>query len=211
MYKIYINDTKILLLPSNNILKPEAVDGKENMIARYTGKSSHLLSFIDMCEKTDRYHTIVIHFNKLEKLISDFEGLFKIVEAGGGLVLNEFNQILFIFRKGYWDLPKGKMEKRESRRDAARREVMEETGINQIQLGKKLLVSRHTYRNRSNKRCIKLTHWYLMFSQKQELIPQYEEDIEKTVWMTMEEFFSKPRHVYRNIIHVINEIKTASK
>jgi len=210
MYKIYINDTKIVLLPSKNILKTDNEE-KDNITARYTGKVNHLLSFIDMCEKTDRYRTIILHSNDVEKLISDFEGLFKIVEAAGGLVINERNQILFIHRRGYWDLPKGKLESKETRREAAKREVKEETGITNIQLGKKLIVTKHTYRNRNGKRCIKLTHWYLMFGKKQKLIPQIEEDIEKTEWMTLDKFYSKKRKVFGNIESVLDEVKTASK
>ena len=210
MYKIYINDTKIVLLPSKNISKSNNED-KDNITARYTGKVNHLLSFIDMCEKTDRFQTITIHSNDIEKLTSDFEGLFKIVEAAGGVVINERNQLLFIHRRGYWDLPKGKLEGKETRREAAKREVMEETGIANIQLGKKLIATKHTYKNRSGKRCIKLTHWYLMFGKKQKLTPQLEEDIEKTEWMTLNKFYSKKRKVFGNIENVLDEIKTASK
>ncbi len=210
MYEIYINDTKIVLLPSKNISKPEIEDDK-NIIARYTGKTNHLLSFIDMCEKTDRFQSIFIHSMDIEKLIADFKGIYKIVQAAGGVVVNEKNQILFIHRRGYWDLPKGKIESKETRRDAARREVEEETGITNIQLDKKLIETQHTYRNKSDRRCIKLTHWYLMFAKKQKATPQIEEDIEKTEWMTMEKFFSKKRKVHGNIINVLNEIKTASK
>lgn len=210
MYKIYINDTKIVLLPSKNISKSDD-EKKDSITVRYTGKVNHLLSFIDMCEKTDRYHTITLHSNDIEKLISDFEGLFKIVEAAGGVVINERNQILFIHRRGSWDLPKGKLESRETRREAARREVMEETGIANIQLSKKLIVTKHMYRNRSGKRCIKLTHWYLMFGKKQKLKPQLEEDIERTEWMTLSKFYSKKRKVYGNIENVLDEVKTASK
>lgn len=210
MYEIYINDTKIVLLPSNNLSKPLKED-KSNLIARYTGKSNHLLSFIDMCEKTDRFETVTIHSMDVKKLIADFEGLYKIVQAAGGVVINEKNQILFIYRRGHWDLPKGKIESKETRRDAARREVEEETGITQVQLDKKLRETKHTYRNRNDKRCIKLTHWYLMFAKKQKLKPQVEEDIERTEWMTLEKFLGKERKVYSNIIHVLNEIKTARK
>ena len=213
MYKIYINDTKIVLLPSNNISKEEKEEqeDKENLVARYNGKSSHLLSFIDMCEKTNRFVSIIIHSMECDKLIADFEGLFKIVEAAGGLVINERNQILFIHRRGFWDLPKGKLESKETRRDAAKREVMEETGMINIQVDKKLIVTRHTYRNKNDKRCIKLTHWYLMFGKKQKLIPQTEEDIEKTEWMTFDKFYAKDRKVYGNINCVLDKIKTASK
>ena len=210
MYEIYINDTKILLLPSNKIsnLNKEEPD---TIVARYTGKSNHLLSFIDMCEKTDRYATVIIHSMDVDQLIADFNGLFKIVQAAGGAVVNERNQILFIHRRGFWDLPKGKIESKESREDAARREVEEETGISNVQVVKKMVETRHTYRNKSNKRCIKLTHWYLMYAQKQKLIPQIEEDIDKTEWMTLEKFNSKNRKVFPNILKVIDRLKTARK
>ncbi len=210
MYKIYINDTKIVLLPSKNISKPE-IEEKEHIIVRYTGKVNHLLNFIDMCEKTDRYRSITVHCVDIDKLISDFEGLFKIVQAAGGVVVNEKNQILFIYRRGSWDLPKGKIESKETRRDAARREVKEETGISNIQLDKKLIETKHTYRNKNDKRCIKLTHWYLMFSKKQKAIPQTEEDIERTEWMTLDKFYSKKRRVYANINNVLDKVKTARK
>ena len=141
MYEIYINDTKIVLIPSEKISKP-ATEEKEHIIARYSGKASHLLSFIDMCEKTDKYKSVTLHSLDIQKLISDFEGLYKIVQAAGGAVLNERNQILFIHRLGYWDLPKGKIESKETRREAARREVSEETGIKNIQLDKKLMVTK---------------------------------------------------------------------
>jgi 8-oxo-dGTP pyrophosphatase MutT (NUDIX family) len=210
MYKIYINDTKIVLLPSKKISKSELED-KEHLVARYNGKVSHLLSFIDMCEKTDRYKSVTLHSADIDKLILDFNGIFKIVEAAGGVVLNERNQILFIFRRGSWDLPKGKLESKETRRGAAKREVIEETGIENIQIGKKLLITRHIYRNKNERRCIKLTHWYLMFGKKQKLTPQKEEDIEITEWMTMEKFYSKNRSVYASIYCVLDEVKTASK
>ena len=50
-------------------------------------------------------------------------------KAGGGLVYNKKNQVLFIFRNGKWDLPKGGIEKGEKIAYTAIREVEEETGI----------------------------------------------------------------------------------
>ena len=49
--------------------------------------------------------------------------------AGGGKVYNPKNEILFIFRNGKWDLPKGKAEAKETINLTALREVEEETGI----------------------------------------------------------------------------------
>jgi len=44
-----------------------------------------------------------------KNLISSFLSLFKIIEAAGGFVKNQRGEYLFIFRRGKWDLPKGKI------------------------------------------------------------------------------------------------------
>ncbi|QQS63451.1 MAG: NUDIX domain-containing protein [Chitinophagaceae bacterium] len=65
---------------------------------------------------------------------------FKIVEAAGGIVQNENKEILFIYRRNKWDLPKGKIEKKELPENAAAREIEEETGIKTFILKRKLAV-----------------------------------------------------------------------
>ncbi len=47
-------------------------------------------------------------------LLSSFLSMFKIIEAAGGIVKNEKGESLFIFRRGKWDLPKGKITIRRS-------------------------------------------------------------------------------------------------
>ena len=47
------------------------------------------------------------------------------MQAAGGLVLNEKKEILLIFRRGKWDMPKGKLDKGEKLEDCAIREVGE--------------------------------------------------------------------------------------
>ena len=49
--------------------------------------------------------------------------MFNIIKAGGGVVNNNKNQILFIYRLKRWDLPKGKLDKGETIRECAEREV----------------------------------------------------------------------------------------
>lgn len=210
MYKIYINQTKILLIPSEKLDSSIQTDD-ENHVVLYGGKSRYFLQYIDMCEKTDRLQSITFHSPKYKKMLGDFLDLFKVVEAGGGIVINEKNEILFIHRRGSWDLPKGKLDSGETRRDAAVREVMEETGIHGVQIGTKLGVTHHAFRNGKEKRCIKKSHWYLMFAPKQPLIPQKEEDIELAEWMTLEQFYSEPRDVYPNISLILQEVKTNKK
>ena len=208
MYEIYINETKIVLLPSTEI-NDSFIRDENNMVVRYTGKVNSLLNFVDMCEKTTRQESIVIHSTDYKKLKNDFVGLFKVVEAGGGVVVNERDQILMIHRRGHWDLPKGKLEPGEKKKHAAIREVIEETGIDSVEIiGKKLIKTYHSFVNRKGVRCIKLSHWYLMKGKHQALTPQEEEGIDECRWMTLENFYSKRRKVFNNILLVLNEVQT---
>ncbi len=211
MYKIYINKTKIVLCSLSNFSKLDFGRDDDHLAMQYRGKSKYLLQVIDMAEKTNHLKEVVLYDEDMERLVVDFFGLYKNIEAGGGVVLNPNNKVLFIHRNGVWDLPKGKIEKGETRRLAAKREVKEETGIKTLQVTDKLLVTYHTYKNKSNKRCMKITHWYLMFGDDYHLIPQTEEGIDRVVWMTYEEFFAQPREVWPNIVDVLHHLKTKSK
>lgn len=57
-------------------------------------------------------------------------------KAGGGLVYNKNGEVLFIFRNGKWDLPKGGSDKGEDIEDTAIREVEEETGVKGLSITK---------------------------------------------------------------------------
>ena len=50
-----------------------------------------------------------------------------------------------MFRRGKWDLPKGKLDPGETLEACALREVREETGVGQLELIKFLLVTEHEY------------------------------------------------------------------
>ena len=118
---------------------------------------------------------------------ADLLSLFKIVIAAGGFVKNERNEILFIFRRGHWDLPKGKLNskkgKAEKKKDAAVREVMEETGIEMIDVVGKKDRTYHIFFEK-RQRYLKKTYWYEMRAPSAQVLkPQVEEDITKVVWI----------------------------
>jgi 8-oxo-dGTP pyrophosphatase MutT (NUDIX family) len=125
---------------------------------------------------------IFLHSN-LEELKKAFWKKFTIIQAAGGLVTNKNNEILMIFRRGKWDLPKGKLDKGETLEQCAVREVEEETGLQNILLQKALLTTYHTY-HESGKFILKESYWYTMIIiDKQTLIPQTEEDISEVRWV----------------------------
>ncbi len=129
----------------------------------------------------------------------------KRIIAAGGLVTNEKNELLMIFRRGFWDLPKGKQDIGETIKACAVREVQEETGLMAIHLGKFITVTLHEYFDTYlNEEVIKESHWYhmLVFGHAP-LIPQVEEDITEIKWVPFKElpvYFTK---TYPTIIEVI--------
>jgi 8-oxo-dGTP pyrophosphatase MutT (NUDIX family) len=126
-----------------------------------------------------------------------------VVKAGGGLVKNEKGEILFMFRRGKWDLPKGKQDPGESLENCALREVEEETGVGSLTVQKFLLVTEHPYEEKGQF-LLKETHWWLMTTNSQQpLVPQTEEDITELRWIGTSEMNMILLNTYPGIIEVL--------
>ena len=124
--------------------------------------------------------------------------------AAGGLVTNEKGELLMIYRRGKWDLPKGKLDEGETIEECAVREVTEETGVTGITLGRLIDIGYHEYFDKwLNDDVIKETHWYEMKALEQQLIPQTEEDITDIKWVKGEELSSCLSDSYPNIVDIV--------
>ena len=122
---------------------------------------------------------------------NEFVGRFVLSEAAGGIVKNGNDELLIIYRRKKWDLPKGKLDYEETPEMAAIREVKEECGINNLKMNKFLMKTFHTY-SEKNKSILKKTHWFKMSAIDNEvLIPQMDEDIEDVRWMSKETIIKK--------------------
>jgi ADP-ribose pyrophosphatase YjhB (NUDIX family) len=149
--------------------------------------------------KKEDFHAGIIWNADLEKLKKAFFKHFVIVEAAGGIVQNEKKEILFIFRRGKWDLPKGKMEKKELAEECAQREITEETGVSGLVLKKKVGETYHTY-DEYGKHILKISHWFYYTCLKdQQLIPQTVEDITETRWIKTKDIKEPMSNSYENI------------
>ena len=129
---------------------------------------------------------------------SRFAQEFRIIHAAGGIVADENDEILMIFRYGCWDFPKGKVEDGEDWPTAALREVQEETGLHDITLQEPLPNTYHTYTLHDTP-ILKITHWYAMQAPEQSLVPQTEEDISQAVWVAREEVAERLRDSYLSL------------
>ena len=127
------------------------------------------------------------------------------IVAAGGLVQNTKGEFLFIFRRGKWDLPKGKTDKGEKIEDAAISEVKEECGIGELEIICPLITTHHTYELNGEK-IPKKTHWFLMKTKwKGKLIPQKTEDITEAIWADEKKVKNLLENTYDTIREVVQD------
>ena len=131
----------------------------------------------------------------------------KTLIAGGGLVFNEKGELLMIFRRGKWDLPKGNLDNGETIEHCAIREVKEETGLINVIIGEFIDVSFHDYFDTYlDEEVIKETHWFAMKAiGGQKLIPQLEEDITEIKWVSDLELKKCLLDSYDNVVEIIKK------
>jgi 8-oxo-dGTP pyrophosphatase MutT (NUDIX family) len=126
-----------------------------------------------------------------------------LIHAAGGMVINERGEVLFMFRRGKWDLPKGKQDRGETLEACALREVEEETGVRNLEIKKFLMITEHFYQERGES-ILKKSHWYLMScSSAQKLVPQTEEDITELRWIGPADIKIVERNTYPAILDVL--------
>jgi 8-oxo-dGTP pyrophosphatase MutT (NUDIX family) len=189
MYTIFINNNPVYL--TNNL------DHKteENFMSY-----EHADIFLNIKKlENNLLKNLYLYHIDLDYLYNNFKNKFNIIEAAGGVVINSNREILFIYRNGVWDLPKGKIEKNEETDKAALREVQEECGITGLKIDRFLEKTYHIYLI-DEEYIFKKTHWYLMFSEfNDELTPQIEEGITKVEWIPEENLTKVLVNTFANI------------
>ena len=201
-YKIYHNSIPVFLTTPGGVAELGFKPDKTTYIAPYIGKKKMLLQYLDLLDKNKNVRAVVLHYDDLEKLWADFQACFKVLEAAGGFVQNAQNELLVFHRRASWDMPKGKIDDGETPEQAAVREVQEETGLVNLELGGFLGHTYHTYELK-DKRILKITWWYRMKTTDTQLVPQTEEDIEEILWVEPKAWLATEPVVYPNIRDVI--------
>lgn len=189
MYKVFMNDKPIIITDSSEKLNNCEVYNFDE------------INFIELQDKINSTNTnsICLLSNNIEKDWLSFKTNFKVIEAAGGKVLNSNKEVLFIYRFGRWDLPKGHIEESEHKKVAAIREVEEECGIDGLIIEKELETTYHSFSYKDELR-LKVTYWYLMTTNFiGELVPQLEEGITKVVFKNENSVHKALENTYPNI------------
>ena len=199
--KIYFNDKPLFL---TDTIDDELEPYKHHDDAVYVDEfSPPAINSVIHEMKLQKIHAGILLHTEFEKLKKSFLKKFTLIKAAGGLVINDDEHLLFIHRRGKWDLPKGKLDPGESPEVCAEREVKEETGLKSATIKKKLLTTYHTYEE-SGKQMLKETEWYLMHSPNQHsLNPQTNEQITEAIWVPWQKLENYTRNTYLLIKDVL--------
>jgi 8-oxo-dGTP pyrophosphatase MutT (NUDIX family) len=179
-YTIYFGDAPLFLTDQLDAEMQEIMHHDDGV---YMDELSHpaIKSMIHEM-KNPQHHAGVYYHANLEELKKQFWKQFTIIKAAGGLVENDQGDLLMIFRRGKWDLPKGKLDDGETLEACAVREVEEETGIRNTVLKKPFATTYHVY-DEFGKHILKESYWYTMHSPgKQDPVAQAEEQITAISW-----------------------------
>jgi 8-oxo-dGTP pyrophosphatase MutT (NUDIX family) len=148
---------------------------------------------------------VMIEDASADALSEQLAAMYRPIAAGGGLVYNEKGDVLMIFRKGKWDLPKGKLDDGEDIAACALREVKEETGLQHVDLEEKICETYHAYEQNSEQ-LLKCTAWYKMKgTSADKLKPQKEESILEARWLGAQEiapFAAKSYEAVQDVLKV---------
>jgi len=197
MYKVFFNQKPLIL--TNKI--HDFSDNEPFLFIKYTSVSQIIKAL-----KSSKNSKVFLYHKDTNKLWKAFNKKFPVVQAAGGLVERVDNKLLFIFRNNKWDLPKGGVEKKELIIDAARREVIEETGVADIIVQNQLSETYHIFKKGKRFR-LKKTYWFKMsttFMGKTN--PQTEEGIERTKWVPKDKIQDILNDAFENIRMIVLEV-----
>ena len=202
-YKIYIKDKPLFLTENlEDEILPYSQHDDAILLDELSSQGIHTALHEIAQEKV---HAVIYRHSPLEELKAAFWKKFQLIQAAGGLVLDEQGRVLMMFRRNKWDLPKGKVEASEDIQTAAIREVQEETGIASIECGDLLLTTYHTYNDYGHP-MLKETFWFVMKAKSgQNLYPQLEEDITEVGFYEVDAVRSNCTNTFPSIIEVLKK------
>ena len=193
MYKVFVNRLIINLTSDKEFLN----DSKTYLLSS--------ISIKEIIKKLKIHDEVFLYYPDKKKLLKEFKEKLVTIKATGGIVTNKKNQILFIYRKGKWDLPKGKMEKNESKKESALREVIEETGVKKLKIINFFSTTFHLIKVK-REYFLKETHWYTMKTKYEgKLKPQKSEGIISAKWKTYDEALEIKKKTFRNIAIILTK------
>jgi 8-oxo-dGTP pyrophosphatase MutT (NUDIX family) len=202
MLKIYVQNKPLFLISEINNEVEEYMHRDDTIFMDNLGSSS-VTTMLRKLESENYYAGVILHTD-LDELLATLKSYLTLIIAAGGLVHTKNNELLLIFRKGKWDLPKGKLDDGENLEECAVREIGEETGATKLSIESPLHVTYHTYYERWA-HILKESHWFLISAHEKSILkPQLQEDISECKWVSIDDLENYMDNTHASIIDVIN-------
>jgi ADP-ribose pyrophosphatase YjhB (NUDIX family) len=198
--KIYFND-KPLILTTNKAAYVAAHATAADYIAFGGAVTEHFELALNYLES--EMPGVIIEDTDADTIMNQLHSMYHAIDAAGGVAANEEGAILMIYRRGKWDLPKGKRDEGESMEECGIREVKEETGLKTLALGDKVCDTYHIY-SQYGETMLKRTAWYKMQGTiKDKLRPQKAENILEARWVRQQDMGPLVAKTYEAIKEVL--------
>ena len=146
---------------------------------------------------------LFIFHHDILTLFEEFKACFSYIDAAGGVVLKPDGTFLVMKRDGLWDLPKGKLEKGESAKIAALREVEEETGLKNLTVKQPILSTFHTYQITEDMHLKKIKWYEMHYSGEAEPVPEIAENITEIRWVEPGKTDFIRKNTYPSVLDVL--------
>lgn len=202
MLKICCNNKKIII--ANQYQKNKVAESAHSLVYN----DSHISSFAEIFNAFNsdaKSNKLFVLSDNILMTIRKIIQEMRLIKAAGGMVINNKKELLMIYRNDMWDLPKGKIEKRESVRATALREVEEECGVAALKINAKLPYTYHIYAEKGNL-ILKKSFWYEMSTTDLSTpTPQLDENITKALWLPKKKVEEVLPYAYPNIQELLLE------
>ena len=197
MYKVFFNERLIRICPKGKIVK-----NLPYVIFNASSAAGDIKNWFASFIKNDINEILLIH-PEPDMFLKIFRSAFKEIPAAGGVVFSG-KMVLFIYRNGKWDLPKGKIDTGEKPEEAAIREVAEECGIYGHKIVKPLMSTFHIYSlpsvDSKSQWIFKETYWFEMdYNGPLAGVPQSGEGITEVRWIHTDDLKEVFGNTYENL------------
>ena len=196
---VYFTDCALRFVPTDT-----KVGVGENSISERELTRAKVINFFQSC------NSLTVLCDDCKAAFERFASEFVYVEAAGGVVADDAQNVLMIYRRERWDLPKGHIDAGEDALTAAVREIEEETGVSGLKFVTELCNTLHAY-NVYGKWELKRTYWFGFETLQTATQPQTEEDIQTAQWCSAVEVDENLKKSYPTIREVIYEYRRTGK
>ncbi|MFW6249306.1 MAG: NUDIX hydrolase [Bacteroidota bacterium] len=202
MYKVFYNDRVIFFTNLSNA----GIDKPGALVYHFCSAEEMMALLEAFEEQVDFINELYIVSDKPKETFLLLHEYYRLIVAGGGIVRNEKGEILLIYRRGKWDLPKGKAEGDETIEQTAVREVQEECHLSRVIARHVSDRTYHTYKIKGEF-VLKETVWFDMLAEgSEEIKPQEQEDITEVRWVSTDDLPRYAEQTYASIRELFKKI-----